>query len=191
MTWNALIAASTFTILVWAQATISQGQNWINLPFFLCLPTPSELQEAQHCIDVGFMDLEQFGKIFDELDKDRIKEVALPPRQVIHFFFVHSFYSWYVLLIWPYLSVFPAQHPPPPQYNSPVLQRVQQIFSHYYFTILGNAVALANVMCICVGWARTHTDARTLLWKQKCDQSRMLMDLSLRTVFHTYDFSFI
>lgn len=70
--------------------------------------------EAQHCIDVGFMDLGQFGKIFDELDKDRIKE-----------------------------------HPPPPQYNSPVLQRVQQIFSHYYFTILGNAVALANVMCIC------------------------------------------
>lgn len=132
------------------------------------------------------MDLEQFGKIFDELDKDRIKEVALPLRQVIHFFF-HSFYSWYVLLIWPYLSVFPAQHPPPPQYNSPVLQRVQQIFSHYYFTILGNAVALANVMCICVGWARTHTHRCTHIIME----AKMLMDLSLWTIFHTYGFSFI
>uniref|UniRef100_UPI0037E99954 two pore channel protein 2 n=1 Tax=Semicossyphus pulcher TaxID=241346 RepID=UPI0037E99954 len=70
--------------------------------------------EVQQCADVGYMDREQFRKIFDELDKDRIKE-----------------------------------HPPLPQYNSPVLQRLQVIFSHYYLTILGNAVALANVMCIC------------------------------------------
>ncbi|XP_078109956.1 two pore channel protein 2 isoform X1 [Sander vitreus] len=41
------------------------------------------------------------------------------------------------------------EHPPLPQYNSPVLQRCQVIFSHYYLTILGNAVALANVICIC------------------------------------------
>uniref|UniRef100_A0A8D0ASV2 Two pore channel protein 2 n=1 Tax=Sander lucioperca TaxID=283035 RepID=A0A8D0ASV2_SANLU len=41
------------------------------------------------------------------------------------------------------------KHPPLPQYNSPVLQRCQVIFSHYYLTILGNAVALANVICIC------------------------------------------
>ncbi|XP_031704627.1 two pore channel protein 2 [Anarrhichthys ocellatus] len=40
-------------------------------------------------------------------------------------------------------------HPPLPQYNSPVLQRLQVVFSHYFLTILGNAVALANVMCIC------------------------------------------
>uniref|UniRef100_A0A8D0AZZ6 Two pore channel protein 2 n=1 Tax=Sander lucioperca TaxID=283035 RepID=A0A8D0AZZ6_SANLU len=64
--------------------------------------------------DVGYMDREQFTKIFDALDKDQIKE-----------------------------------HPPLPQYNSPVLQRCQVIFSHYYLTILGNAVALANVICIC------------------------------------------
>ncbi|XP_073320266.1 two pore channel protein 2 [Pagrus major] len=70
--------------------------------------------EAQQYADVGYMDREQFRKIFDELDKDRIKE-----------------------------------HPPLPQYNSPVLQRLQVVFSHYYLTILGNAVALANVMCIC------------------------------------------
>ncbi|XP_044046176.1 two pore calcium channel protein 2 isoform X1 [Siniperca chuatsi] len=71
-------------------------------------------KEARQYADVGYMDREQFRKIFDELDKDRIKE-----------------------------------HPPLPQYNSPVLQRLQVIFSHYYLTILGNAVALANVVCIC------------------------------------------
>uniref|UniRef100_A0A672GTC1 Two pore channel protein 2 n=1 Tax=Salarias fasciatus TaxID=181472 RepID=A0A672GTC1_SALFA len=34
-------------------------------------------------------------------------------------------------------------------YSSPVLQRLQVIFAHYYLSVLGNAVALANVMCIC------------------------------------------
>ncbi|XP_071329017.1 two pore channel protein 2 isoform X1 [Trachinotus anak] len=70
--------------------------------------------EVQQYADVGYMDRGQFQKIFEELDKDRIKE-----------------------------------HPPLPQYNSPVLQRLQVIFSHYYLTIFGNAVALANVICIC------------------------------------------
>ncbi|KAM3625821.1 uncharacterized protein V6R79_018104 [Siganus canaliculatus] len=70
--------------------------------------------EVRQYADVGFMDREQFKKIFDQLDKDRIKE-----------------------------------HPPLPQYRSPFLQRLQLIFSHYFLTILGNAVALANVMCIC------------------------------------------
>ncbi|KAA8585692.1 hypothetical protein FQN60_004386 [Etheostoma spectabile] len=42
------------------------------------------------------------------------------------------------------------EHPPLPQYNSPLLQRCQVIFSHYYLTILGNAVALANVICVCI-----------------------------------------
>ncbi|XP_037553589.1 two pore calcium channel protein 2 [Nematolebias whitei] len=64
--------------------------------------------------DVGSMDRLQFKEIFDELDKDCIKE-----------------------------------HPPLPQYTSPALQRLQAVFSHYYLTVLGNAVALANVMCIC------------------------------------------
>uniref|UniRef100_A0A673W8K3 Two pore channel protein 2 n=1 Tax=Salmo trutta TaxID=8032 RepID=A0A673W8K3_SALTR len=40
-------------------------------------------------------------------------------------------------------------HPPKPEYNSPLLQRLQLVFSHYYVMIVGNAVALANVMCIC------------------------------------------
>ncbi|XP_034534943.1 two pore calcium channel protein 2 [Notolabrus celidotus] len=71
-------------------------------------------KEAQQCADLGSMDREQFRKIFDELDKDRIKE-----------------------------------HPPLPQYDSPVLQKLQRVFSHYYLTVLGNVVALANVMCIC------------------------------------------
>lgn len=69
---------------------------------------------AQQYEDVGFMDREQFTKIFDELDKDCIKE-----------------------------------HPPLPQYSSPTLQRLQLIFSHYYLILFGNAVALANVVCIC------------------------------------------
>uniref|UniRef100_A0A671X6L3 Two pore channel protein 2 n=1 Tax=Sparus aurata TaxID=8175 RepID=A0A671X6L3_SPAAU len=81
---------------------------------FQVLTCKGAQQEAQQYADVGYMDREQFRKIFDELDKDRIKE-----------------------------------HPPLPQYNSPVLQRLQVVFSHYYLTILGNAVALANVMCIC------------------------------------------
>uniref|UniRef100_A0A4W5NWL0 Two pore channel protein 2 n=1 Tax=Hucho hucho TaxID=62062 RepID=A0A4W5NWL0_9TELE len=44
--------------------------------------------------------------------------------------------------------VFLLQHPPKPEYNSP-LQRFQLVFSHYYVTVVGNAVALTNVMCIC------------------------------------------
>uniref|UniRef100_A0A7N6AYK4 Ion transport domain-containing protein n=1 Tax=Anabas testudineus TaxID=64144 RepID=A0A7N6AYK4_ANATE len=40
------------------------------------------------------------------------------------------------------------EHPPLPQYNSPVLQKLQVIFSHYYLTIIGNAVALANVIVV-------------------------------------------
>uniref|UniRef100_A0A8C7LYS3 Two pore channel protein 2 n=1 Tax=Oncorhynchus kisutch TaxID=8019 RepID=A0A8C7LYS3_ONCKI len=45
--------------------------------------------------------------------------------------------------------VFLLQHPPKPEYNSPLLQKLQLVFSHYYVMIVGNAVALANVMCIC------------------------------------------
>lgn len=60
------------------------------------------------------LDCDQFRRIFDELDKDRIKE-----------------------------------HPPLPVYTSPALQRLQTAFSHYALTLIGNAVALANVICIC------------------------------------------
>uniref|UniRef100_A0A8C5A520 Ion transport domain-containing protein n=1 Tax=Gadus morhua TaxID=8049 RepID=A0A8C5A520_GADMO len=42
------------------------------------------------------------------------------------------------------------KHPAPPQYNYTCLQKIQFIFSHYYTTLAGNAVALANVICICV-----------------------------------------
>ncbi|XP_038125150.1 two pore calcium channel protein 2 [Cyprinodon tularosa] len=69
---------------------------------------------AQRFADRGFIDQPQFRTIFDELDKDCIKE-----------------------------------HPPLPQYTSATLQRFQMVFSHYYITVLGNLVALANVICIC------------------------------------------
>uniref|UniRef100_A0A8C4HZM7 Ion transport domain-containing protein n=1 Tax=Dicentrarchus labrax TaxID=13489 RepID=A0A8C4HZM7_DICLA len=110
-----------------AQQAVTQKEHF-NLKYIqirrntICLFsfTPCGLKEARQYADVGYMDREQFRKIFDQLDKDHIKE-----------------------------------HPPLPQYNSPVLQRLQVIFSHYYLTILGNAVALANVMCICVSY--THS----------------------------------
>ncbi|KAM3876875.1 two pore channel protein 2 [Diretmus argenteus] len=72
------------------------------------------VKEVQQYAEVGYIGRGDFSKLFDELDKDRIKD-----------------------------------HPPIPQYNSPVLQKLQVIFSHYYVTIAGNAVALANVICIC------------------------------------------
>ncbi|KAJ8349376.1 hypothetical protein SKAU_G00245060 [Synaphobranchus kaupii] len=62
----------------------------------------------------GYIQGEVFQKLFDELDKDRIKE-----------------------------------HPPMPEYSSPVLHRLQVVFSHYFVTVAGNAVALVNVICIC------------------------------------------
>ncbi|KAI4882750.1 hypothetical protein NFI96_030580, partial [Prochilodus magdalenae] len=62
----------------------------------------------------GFIHGEAFQKLFDELDKDRIKE-----------------------------------HPPNPEYSSPLLQWIQSTCSHYYLTVVGNVVALANVICIC------------------------------------------
>uniref|UniRef100_A0A671K0D0 Two pore calcium channel protein 2-like n=1 Tax=Sinocyclocheilus anshuiensis TaxID=1608454 RepID=A0A671K0D0_9TELE len=63
----------------------------------------------------GFINGEAFQRLFNELDKDFMKE-----------------------------------HPPKPEYSSPVLQLIQCIYSHFYITVLGNVVALANVICICV-----------------------------------------
>lgn len=71
------------------------------------------IKAAQQFPD-GFINGEAFQRLFNELDKDFMKE-----------------------------------HPPKPVYSSPVLQRVQKICSHLYITVLGNVVALANVICIC------------------------------------------
>ncbi|KAF2979330.1 hypothetical protein EK904_012497 [Melospiza melodia maxima] len=57
----------------------------------------------------------QFQKLFEELDKDAIK-----------------------------------QHPPSPEYQSHFMQKVQFAFGHPYFGYLGNVVALANIISICV-----------------------------------------
>lgn len=71
------------------------------------------IREAQQYAD-GLIQWVAFRKLFDELDKERIKE-----------------------------------HPPIPQYSAPWLQRLQRVFSHHHIIVVGNAVALANVICIC------------------------------------------
>ncbi|XP_051553046.1 two pore channel protein 2 isoform X1 [Myxocyprinus asiaticus] len=71
------------------------------------------IKAAQQFPD-GFINGEAFKRLFNELDKDFLKE-----------------------------------HPPKPVYSSSVLQKIQYIFSHYYITVLGNVVGLANVLCIC------------------------------------------
>ncbi|NXO41432.1 TPC2 protein, partial [Locustella ochotensis] len=57
----------------------------------------------------------QFQKLFEELDKDAIK-----------------------------------QHPPSPEYQSHFMQKMQFAFGHPWFGYLGNVVALANIISICV-----------------------------------------
>lgn len=42
------------------------------------------------------------------------------------------------------------QHPPSPEYQSHFMQKVQFAFGHPYFGYLGNVVALANIISICV-----------------------------------------
>ncbi|XP_016126941.1 two pore calcium channel protein 2-like [Sinocyclocheilus grahami] len=71
------------------------------------------IKAAQQFPD-GFINGEAFQRLFNELDKDFMKE-----------------------------------HPPKPEYSSPVLRHIQNIYSHFYITVLGNVVALANVICIC------------------------------------------
>ncbi|XP_046713945.1 two pore channel protein 2 isoform X2 [Silurus meridionalis] len=41
------------------------------------------------------------------------------------------------------------EHPPKPVYSYLFLQYIQNVCSNYYFTVLGNVIALANVICIC------------------------------------------
>ncbi|XP_066043555.1 two pore channel protein 2 isoform X5 [Chamaea fasciata] len=57
----------------------------------------------------------QFQKLFEELDKDAIK-----------------------------------QHPPSPEYQSHFVQKMQFAFGHPCFGYLGNVVALANIISMCV-----------------------------------------
>uniref|UniRef100_A0A8C3L4Z1 Ion transport domain-containing protein n=1 Tax=Chrysolophus pictus TaxID=9089 RepID=A0A8C3L4Z1_CHRPC len=57
----------------------------------------------------------QFQWLFEELDKDAIK-----------------------------------QHPPSPEYRSHFMRKMQFAFGHPYFGYLGNVVALANIVSICV-----------------------------------------
>lgn len=42
------------------------------------------------------------------------------------------------------------QHPPSPEYQSHFMQKMQFAFGHPYFGYLGNVVALANIISICV-----------------------------------------
>ncbi|XP_055127032.2 two pore channel protein 2 isoform X1 [Symphalangus syndactylus] len=42
------------------------------------------------------------------------------------------------------------EHPLRPEYQSPFLQSAQFLFGHYYFDYLGNLIALANLVSICV-----------------------------------------
>uniref|UniRef100_A0AAY4BA94 Ion transport domain-containing protein n=1 Tax=Denticeps clupeoides TaxID=299321 RepID=A0AAY4BA94_9TELE len=41
------------------------------------------------------------------------------------------------------------KHPPPPVYSSAILQRLQRVLGGLLFIVMGKALALANVICIC------------------------------------------
>ncbi|KAL8169742.1 UNVERIFIED_CONTAM: Two pore calcium channel protein 2 [Gekko kuhli] len=98
----------------------------------LCVPTWTLLQVVRkvdmnsHCKKAiierlksyphgGGLSSAQFQSLFDELDRESVKE-----------------------------------HPPRPVYELPFLQRIQFVFGHSYFEYLGNAVALANIISVCV-----------------------------------------
>ncbi|XP_044125805.1 two pore calcium channel protein 2 [Bufo gargarizans] len=72
------------------------------------------IEQAKSCTS-GAISAERFQKLFDELDKDPVR-----------------------------------QHPPQPMYQSRCLQVLQVIGSHRYFDFLGNVVALANLLSICI-----------------------------------------
>ncbi|KAM4676072.1 two pore channel protein 2 [Discoglossus pictus] len=71
-------------------------------------------EKVRSCGD-GAISAEHFQKLFDELDKDPVR-----------------------------------QHPPKPEYQWPVLQFLQTCGSHRYFDYLGNLVAFANLLSICI-----------------------------------------
>uniref|UniRef100_A0A8U7MBN1 Two pore segment channel 2 n=1 Tax=Corvus moneduloides TaxID=1196302 RepID=A0A8U7MBN1_CORMO len=74
--------------------------------------TPASSLKMRSCDQLSAA---QFQKLFEELDKDAIK-----------------------------------QHPPSPEYQSHFMQKMQFAFGHPYFGYLGNVVALANIISICV-----------------------------------------
>uniref|UniRef100_A0A3B3ZE98 Ion transport domain-containing protein n=1 Tax=Periophthalmus magnuspinnatus TaxID=409849 RepID=A0A3B3ZE98_9GOBI len=60
-------------------------------------------------------------------------------------------FNEFICKLWCKISIWSiTKHPPLPEYHSPVFQTLQRAFSHYALTVIGNAVALANVICICV-----------------------------------------
>ncbi|MEE6498989.1 hypothetical protein FKM82_003272 [Ascaphus truei] len=71
-------------------------------------------EKVKSCYN-GLISAEHFQRLFDELDKDAVRE-----------------------------------HPPRPEYQSPLLQLLQAFGSHSYFDYFGNLVALANLISICV-----------------------------------------
>ncbi|KAM4722294.1 two pore channel protein 2 [Rhinophrynus dorsalis] len=73
------------------------------------------IQERVKSYYNGVISAEHFQKLFDELDKDAVR-----------------------------------QHPFPSDYRSRFLQVLQIIGSHRYFDYIGNVVALANLVSICV-----------------------------------------
>lgn len=109
-------------------------------------------QASQQFAEQGYMDQQQFRRIFDELDKDCIKEVDLELQTHSKQLSDNDLLRWLFIF-----STFLLQHPPLPQYTSATLQKLQVVFSHYYLTVLGNLVALANVLCICVSSAHLCT----------------------------------
>lgn len=123
------------------------------------------------------MDLEQFGKIFDELDKDRIKEVALPPRQLIHFLthFNLDVFDLTVSLCLPC----PAPSPTTVQLSSSskTPANLQSLFFHHTWQCCGTGQRHVH---LCRLDARTHADIRTLVWTQDLN-----VHLSVTFVFQT------
>uniref|UniRef100_A0A6Q2ZK44 Ion transport domain-containing protein n=1 Tax=Esox lucius TaxID=8010 RepID=A0A6Q2ZK44_ESOLU len=81
------------------------------MPKYVYQPSPQKACQSYS----GRIPREAFQRLFDELDKDRIKK-----------------------------------HHPLPEYSSKFLQMVQYIFTKHSVTVVGNVVALANVVCICI-----------------------------------------
>uniref|UniRef100_A0AAY4EDD2 Ion transport domain-containing protein n=1 Tax=Denticeps clupeoides TaxID=299321 RepID=A0AAY4EDD2_9TELE len=113
----------------------------------------SIIRAAQQFPD-DYIPRETFHKLFDELDKDEIKE-----------------------------------HPPQPHYGPVFLQTLQIIFRHYFTTVLGNGLALANVVCICTVLVldshKTVTERNDCLEVINCVFILLyLMEMSLKIFAH-------
>uniref|UniRef100_A0AAY4EBI4 Ion transport domain-containing protein n=1 Tax=Denticeps clupeoides TaxID=299321 RepID=A0AAY4EBI4_9TELE len=83
----------------------------------------------------------------------------------------------------------PLQHPPQPHYGPVFLQTLQIIFRHYFTTVLGNGLALANVVCICTVLVldshKTVTERNDCLEVINCVFILLyLMEMSLKIFAH-------